>query len=180
MRGGPWTWSMKVVHGPGPKWGSMDPWSMFCPHPKTSPAVKSEEKRMFSQATTKFKTEWKGPHPVKHLLSNPFLLFRSSLHLVLAFFDAIDKLPGFSPNLQGFLPWSPGFWPFGVERSATGPLFKWTHIKQTPYIILSDWMAHFVWRLSSHFYCKASLYSGNTTKVTWVSTNYRFHCRWGW
>ena len=33
MTGGPWTWSMKVVHGPGPKWGSMDPWSMFCPHP---------------------------------------------------------------------------------------------------------------------------------------------------
>ena len=28
MTGGPWTRSMKVVHGPGPKWGSM-----FCPHP---------------------------------------------------------------------------------------------------------------------------------------------------
>ena len=24
---------MKVVHGPGPKRGSVDPWSMFCPHP---------------------------------------------------------------------------------------------------------------------------------------------------
>ena len=33
MTGGPWTHSMKVVHGPGPRWGSMDPWSMFCPHP---------------------------------------------------------------------------------------------------------------------------------------------------
>ena len=33
MTGGPWTRSIKVVHGPGPKWGSMDPWSMFCPHP---------------------------------------------------------------------------------------------------------------------------------------------------
>ena len=33
MTGGPWTQSMKVVHGPGPKWGSMDPWSTFCPHP---------------------------------------------------------------------------------------------------------------------------------------------------
>ena len=32
MTGAPWTRSMKVVHGPGPKWGSMDPWSMFCPH----------------------------------------------------------------------------------------------------------------------------------------------------
>ena len=32
MKGGPWTRSMKVVHGPGPKWGSMDPWVMFCPH----------------------------------------------------------------------------------------------------------------------------------------------------
>ena len=31
--GGPWTRSMKVVHGPGPKRGSMDPWSMYCPHP---------------------------------------------------------------------------------------------------------------------------------------------------
>ena len=30
---GPWTQSIKVVHGPGPRWGSMDPWSMFCPHP---------------------------------------------------------------------------------------------------------------------------------------------------
>ena len=29
---GPWTRSMKVVHGPGPKWGSKDPWSIFCPH----------------------------------------------------------------------------------------------------------------------------------------------------
>ena len=28
-----WTGSMKVVHVPGPNWGSMDPWSMFCPHP---------------------------------------------------------------------------------------------------------------------------------------------------
>ena len=36
MTGGPWTQSMKVVHGPGPKWGSMDPWSTFCPHPFTS------------------------------------------------------------------------------------------------------------------------------------------------
>ena len=28
MTGGPWTRSMKVVYGPGPKWESM-----FCPHP---------------------------------------------------------------------------------------------------------------------------------------------------
>ena len=35
MTGGPWTRSMKVVHGPGPNGGwSMDPWSMFCPHPE--------------------------------------------------------------------------------------------------------------------------------------------------
>ena len=33
MTGGPWTRSMKVVHGPGPRRGSMDPWSMLCPHP---------------------------------------------------------------------------------------------------------------------------------------------------
>ena len=33
MTGGPRTRSMKVVDGPGPKWGSMHPWSMFCPHP---------------------------------------------------------------------------------------------------------------------------------------------------
>ena len=93
----------------------------------------------------------------------------SFLHLVLVLFDAVDKPPGFSPNLQVFLPWSPGFWSFGVEMSAKGPLFSEAHIKRTPYIILSERMAHFVWRLSSHFYCKASLYSGNTTKVTWVS-----------
>ena len=29
-------------------------------------------------------------------------------------------------NLQVFWPWSPGFWSFGVERSARGPLFKWS------------------------------------------------------
>ena len=23
-------------YGPGPKWESMDPWSMFCPHPNNS------------------------------------------------------------------------------------------------------------------------------------------------
>ena len=86
----------------------------------------------------------------------------SSLHLVLVLFDTINKPPGFSPNLQVFWPWSPGFWSFGVERSARGPLFKWTHIKRTPYIILSEQMAHFVWRLSSHFYCKTTLCSGDT------------------
>ena len=85
-----------------------------------------------------------------------------TLHLVLVLFDAVDKPPGFSPNLQVFLPWSPSFWSFGVERSARGPLFSEAHIKRTPYIILSERMAHFVWRLSCHFYCKTSLYSGNT------------------
>ena len=31
---GAWTGSYKwSMHGPGPKWGSMDPGSMFCPHP---------------------------------------------------------------------------------------------------------------------------------------------------
>ena len=40
MTGGPWTRSMKVVHGPGPKWGSMHPWSMFCPHPPAQPTHK--------------------------------------------------------------------------------------------------------------------------------------------
>ena len=41
MTGGPWTGSMKMVHRPGPKWGSMDPWSMFCPHPrKTAPKLR--------------------------------------------------------------------------------------------------------------------------------------------
>ena len=41
MTGGPWTWSMKVVHGPGPKRGSMDPWSMFCPHPCVTANMKA-------------------------------------------------------------------------------------------------------------------------------------------
>ena len=40
MTGGPWARSMKVVHGPGPKWGSMDPWSVFCPHPFFSPTCR--------------------------------------------------------------------------------------------------------------------------------------------
>ena len=31
--GGPWTRSMKVVHGPGPQRGSMDQGSMFCAFP---------------------------------------------------------------------------------------------------------------------------------------------------
>ena len=43
MTGGPRTWSMKVVHGPGPKRGSMDPWSMFCPHPVQGRAGASGE-----------------------------------------------------------------------------------------------------------------------------------------
>ena len=33
MTGGAWTLSIKMVHGPGSKRGSMDPWFMFCPHP---------------------------------------------------------------------------------------------------------------------------------------------------
>ena len=45
----PWTRSMtrsmKVVHGPGPKWVSMDPWSMFCPHP-----VKISKQNKFARA----------------------------------------------------------------------------------------------------------------------------------
>ena len=32
--GGPWTRSMKVVHGPGPQRGSMDQGSMFCTFPR--------------------------------------------------------------------------------------------------------------------------------------------------
>ena len=39
---GPWTRSMKVVHGPGPKRGSMDPWSMFCPHPLLRTSAKKQ------------------------------------------------------------------------------------------------------------------------------------------
>ena len=35
MTGGPWTQSMKVVHGPS----KVDPWSMFCPHPLHTPRV---------------------------------------------------------------------------------------------------------------------------------------------
>ena len=54
------------------------------------------------QAKTKFKTEWEGSYPVKPILNDQFSLFMSSLHLVLALFDAVDKPPGFSPNLQVF------------------------------------------------------------------------------
>ena len=33
QKGGPWTRSKRGVHGPGPKGGSTDPGSMFCPLP---------------------------------------------------------------------------------------------------------------------------------------------------
>ena len=46
MTGGPWTRSMKVVHGPGPKWGSMDPWSMFCPHPVQASTLNATNKQL--------------------------------------------------------------------------------------------------------------------------------------
>ena len=85
----------------------------------------------------------------------------SSLHLVLVLFDAVDKLPGFSPNLQGFFYLDlQVFGLLGLRGLQEGLFFSEAHIKQTPYIILSERMAHFVWRLSSHFYCKTSLYSG--------------------
>ena len=48
MTGGPWTRSMKVVHGPGPKRGSMDPWSMFCPHPGSLESVIAITRRLSS------------------------------------------------------------------------------------------------------------------------------------
>ena len=52
MKGGPWTRSMKVVHGPGPKWGSMDPWSVFCPHPTNC--------QLSKLVNDKFQTEYSG------------------------------------------------------------------------------------------------------------------------
>ena len=75
--------------------------------------------------------------------------------MVLVLFDAINKPPGFSPNLQVF-----GL--LGLRGLQEGLFCSEAHFKQTPYIILSERMAHFFWRLSSHFYWKASLYSGNT------------------
>ena len=119
------------------------------------------------------------------ILLNVFLaihfIFMSSLHLALVLFDTIDTPTDFSPNLQVFFTLISRFWSFGVERSARGPLFKWTHIERTPYIILSEWMAHFLWRPSSHFYCKTSLYSGeHQLRSRGYPQNYRFHCRWGW
>ena len=83
-----------------------------------------------------------------HILLNVLLAihfrFMSSLNLLI--------------NLQVFWPWSL----LGLRGLQEGLFFSEVHIKRTPYIILSERMAHFVWRLSSHFYCKASLYSGNT------------------
>ena len=61
----------------------------------------------------------------------------SSLHLVLVLFDAVDKPPGFSPNLQVF-----GL--FGLRGLQEGLFLSEAHIKQTPYIILSERMARFV------------------------------------
>ena len=54
------------------------------------------------------------------------------------------------------------FGPLGLRGLQEGLFLTEAHIKLTPYIILSGRMAHFFWRLSSHFYWKASLYSGNT------------------
>ena len=72
-------------------------------------------------------------------------MFMSSLHLVLVLSDAVDKPPGFSPNLQVFFNLDlQVLWSFGVERSARGPLFSEAHIKRTPYIILREQMGHFV------------------------------------
>ena len=51
MTGGPWTRSMKVVHRPGPKWGSMDPWSMFCPHPFELARVRVSEGSSYREST---------------------------------------------------------------------------------------------------------------------------------
>ena len=117
-----------------------------------------------------------------------------NVFLAIHFHFYVFPTPGFSSfwyhrYTSRFLPKSPGFfftlisrfWSFGVERSARGPLFKWTHIKRTPYIILSEWMAHFLWRPSSHFYCKTRLYSGeHQLRSRGYPQNYRFHCRWGW
>ena len=61
----------------------------------------------------------------------------SSLHLVLVLFNAVDKRPGFSPNLQVF-----GL--LGLRGLQEGLFLSEVHIKRTPYIILSERMAHFV------------------------------------
>ena len=91
-----------------------------------------------------------------HILLNVLLAihfrFMSSLNLVFKFFLMLLI------NLQVFWPWSL----LGLRDLQEGLFFSEVHIKRTPYIILSERMAHFVWRLSSHFYCKTSLYSGNT------------------
>ena len=83
-----------------------------------------------------------------HILLNVLLAihfrFMSSLNLLI--------------NLQVFWPWSL----LGLRGLQEGLFLSEVHIKWTPCIILSDRMAHFVWRPCSHFYCKASLYSGNT------------------
>ena len=56
-------------------------------------------------------------------------MFMSSLHLVLFLSDAVDKPPGFSPNLQVFFYLDlQVLWSFGVERSAVsyGTMLTWT------------------------------------------------------
>ena len=50
----------------------------------------------------------------------------------------------------------------GLRGLQEGLFLSEDHIKRTPYIVLSERMAHFPWRRSSHFYHKTNLYSGKT------------------
>ena len=79
--------------------------------------------------------------------------------MVLVLFYPVDKPPGFSPNLHFDLQ---VFGLLSLRGLQEGLFFSEAHVKWTPYITLSERIAHFFGRLSSHFYCKASLYLGNT------------------
>ena len=69
----------------------------------SSTLSKWQEKVNIHWAKTKFKTEWEGSYPVKWILSDPFFVFKCSLHLVLVLFDAVDKSPGFLTLISRFL-----------------------------------------------------------------------------
>ena len=66
-------------------------------------------------AKTKFKIEWEGSYPVKHILGDPFFVF-------------VPFNWFFYPKFPGYLTLISSFWSFGVERSAVsyGTMLTWT------------------------------------------------------
>ena len=136
------------------------------------------------QAKTKFKTEWKGSYPVKRILSDPFSCLCLPYTWFYFFPMPLINLQ-VSPQISRFfLPWSPGslvFWGWAGLRGLPEGLFlvKLTLSEHPILYYVNKWVTLFEDFLPI-FTAKRTCIQGTPTKVTWVSTNYRFHCRWGW